>query len=1426
MSGALSLAFGSTLVAMPGAQAGATASRILYQVKLPGGQTANVYTDGVAQIYSKDRTKVETRVLQAGTTLTPDDTRGAVISKDQATRQLLQSPQTPYQEGRVLVVFRDGIGASSDLTTVSKANLLAMRQAVKSKTLSAAQIPPYTNDASANRVMAQVGTDRVERLFRNIPISALQSMRSNAQAKAGHSLLNIAGVYRLHVTGASARNAAAQLLKLPSVAYASPDWRVGSMQSGAIPAGANTTAHARIASTSMRFRPMAIRRMATARASDVPANYAVSASAQSMLNAPSDDAAAAFDEIKTKYNQLPGQGEIITNVSLGDLDDASAASNANDPCNFYASVYGPTTIVSGGQRYIDWPSMPLIPAYTSDSSGDLSGTSEVCGVDPYLDEIGLDFSVMAPLPDPLQRSGEQGSGLTDLLGIAPGANYRLVVPGTATPANSDIVAALLGAALQTPRPNVITMSLGFGEDQYGFSARYFEDDPMVEAVVAAVVQSYGIVVCIASGDGVRTYTTVAIGPNGGSTPTNTVASGGNITNINDIAFSGVPSQDYDSGAIDVGGTTLDDVFAVPPQYAASAAVAQHAYPETRWTGFTNFASGDGTRVNVSAPSDNIVSFEHNFGSAADGVEVVYNGGTSASAPETAAASAVVLQIARLTGHPMTPAQVRSFLASTGTTVPPIPQTNKAINVGPQIDVRRAVETLLTNAGAQGTPNVPRVAIEQRRNEGNLDGFFESDTDPTDILLQDPTDQDRNQVSWITIAPDWEWLPAGTTYRLYVTGHTNEQLATTPWARALPKTIFAAAGIPLAGTSNRTISLTYDALNGGKTIATSTFSLTFGPTDPTHYGLLAPHVPSTVTGTSIPVTYDLRNIAGVNAPEVVVSEPGRMSPSTGQLFHPIYTASISGTQGTINVPVSSLQGGGEYGVDVIYDSVLMRHSDPAFVRVAPSNALNTQASAPLLASNGSTPGHYLEIPYGSSFQVSYDVSNLSSATGAMLEISAAGPGSWGIYNPFNNPGGSICDNNGVDAGSVYCVPVNGTKGTVTLNGTTAGLVPTLNQVVRVIPMNSGAPAGEAGEVSDITMDGVATTDGGGVQNGFGVDQAGLDGFLTSGQQTASGEILTSLETFDQTSNQVIQNVGSTTGYLYFSEGASGIFGGDIALLGLQNYTTNATTYNLLDTVENGTVGSAWTPPSTVDNFVSEAAENTSTDTVPMYFYDPNGPTNDNYRLFTTNIVKNWFSPIYDISGPIESETLPNIWGFAEDTHRYEAYAIGEDFLGNCVAPTIVTTNLETGAVSSFAGVGAGYPYGVAIDSATDRAAVPTLCDGGLSIYNLNTKKGTEYFLDGNPSPSGNVFNGLYTENDSPNGRFLVEQTTAPDFGANNNSLSRVLVYDESGNLLEKKEQFDLFGAFVSIQAHNLQVDPAKHFGYLIGPLEVQLEPFTY
>jgi hypothetical protein len=1381
-----------------------TAQSMVYRLTLPGGNTAMILPNGVAQVYSKDHKSVRTQVLLPQVA-DVDATHQVLPDKNEVALQLLHAPTQPFQANELVVVFRDGVAAQSDVQTVSKATLMALR---RSSQTYAAAVPAYTNDTIVNHALASMGADRMERLFRNVNRSTLTMMRSNAQAQLGRPLLNISGAYRIHVTGEPLLKAIAQLRVLPSVAYVSPNWRVQSMAAPSIP----------LQTSALQAQTLR-RRMSFAPAS-LPANYAISSSEQSMFNAPSLDAAAAFDEIQSKYSQLPGTGEIITNVSLGDLDDAGAASNSSDPCNFYASVYGPTTIMMGGQRYLDFPSMPLIPAYTADSSGNLSGQNEVCGVDPVLGEIGLDFSVMAPLPSNLQRPGEQGSGMSDLLGLAPGASYRLVVPQSSSPSITDILAAMIGATMQQPRPNVINASLGFGYDVYGFSGRFFEDDPFTESVIASIVQNYDVVMTLAAGDGVRTYTTVAIGANGGSTPTNVVKDSSQITDLNDIAFSGVPSQDLDSGSIDVGGTTLDDVFARPPQYAGDPFKAQHAYAETRWTGFTNFSSGDGTRVNVSAPADNIVALTHAFGGAADSVNLSLSGGTSASAPEAAAAAAVVLQVARLTGHPMNARAVRSFLASTGNAVPEVPQADSNLHVGPQIDLRNAIETLLTAAGTQGHPNVPRVAIEQRRNFANLDGAFLSNTDPTNIALNDPTGQDRYQISWITIAPDWEWMPKGVQYSLYLTGSPNKVIARTAWARVLPGSLLEAAGLPLASSSTRTVNLTYAASAGSHTLASNSFSLTFGPTSATHYGVLAPSVPAVVTGNTIPVTYDLRNIRGTNAPELVVSEPGRMSPATGQLFHPVYTTPLTNLSGTVNVPVSALQGGGMYGVDVIYDSAIGRHSDPAFTRVVPTAAVAQQASAPLLSTGNSTPGHYLEIPDGGSFSVNYDVSNIPGATGAMLEISAAGPGAWNIYNPFNNPSGSICDNNGVDTGSIYCQPLAGMSGKVTLSSKTVKLLPALNEVVRVIPLKGASAAGEAGQVSSITMDGVYASDGGGVQNGFGVSQIGNDGFITSGQQTASGQILTSLETFEQSSNQITQTVASASNSLYYTPGNAAQFGNDVGLFGLEDMSTGNSTFNLLSPVGAGAIGTAWTPPTSLNSIiVSEAAENPATDVAAFYGYDLNGGQNDHYRVFTSDLMNNTFSSVYDVSGPLQNEGLPIIFGFAQNTTTNKGFLAATDFTLNCAAPTLVSVELNSGTIGSFQGMGSGFPYGIAIDSKTNRAAVPTLCDGGLTIYNLASNSGSEVYLPGR-------FNGFYTDSDSQHGEFLVAQTTAPNFGTNNNSLSRVLVYDENGNLLETREQFDLYNAYLTIQAHYLQVNPSQRNAYMIGPFAQQLVPFAY
>ncbi|MER6983396.1 hypothetical protein ABT317_42185, partial [Streptomyces carpinensis] len=159
-------------------------------------------------------------------------------------------------------------------------------------------------------------------------------------------------------------------------------------------------------------------------ADGLPANQGLATSFQSYLNSGGVNAVGAFQDTATYLGALPGKGQIVTNVSLGDLTDQGMADAGDD----YVRAYGPTTVLKDGRRYLDYPSLPLIPTYTSDAKGRLDPAGATEGQDPNLAEVLLDFSMMAPLPHDLQRPGATGSGATDLLGIAPGAQYRLVVP--------------------------------------------------------------------------------------------------------------------------------------------------------------------------------------------------------------------------------------------------------------------------------------------------------------------------------------------------------------------------------------------------------------------------------------------------------------------------------------------------------------------------------------------------------------------------------------------------------------------------------------------------------------------------------------------------------------------------------------------------------------------------------------------------------------------------------------------------------------------------------------------------------------------------------------------------------------------------------------------------------------------------------------
>lgn len=1362
---------------------------------LPQGQWAHVYTDGLAEVHDGARTKiVQLPLLDPDGSTSPLGGLRELPAKGDIIMDLARGAAEPYAAQQVVVVYTSSVTAPAS-TRLSPKQLHG-------------STPRYTNSAQLNGLLARLGVDRADRALSGTERARFATMRLSAQRKLGRGLLDFPDAYLLHVTGASVPAAVARLRADANIAYAAPNWTVSTSDVPAVPVSATALRTA-------AARQRATARPATPDAAGIPDNYVLTSSAQSLLNRPATDVVPAYAEL-AKQGQLPGQGETITNVSLGDLTDASAAADPSDACNFYASAYGPTTVVQNGQRYIDWPSMPLIPTYTAGSNGALDPTGETCGQDPQLTEVGLDFSMMAPLPHDQQRPDALGSGLTDLLGIAPGANYRLVIPKTPGGAITDVDAAFLAAATQTPRPDVITASLGFGLDSQGFPSRYLEDDPMTEAVLSAIVHGAGIVVSVSANDGLRTATNAPVPPSGGSVNTDLATRSESPTDINDVAYSTAPSRDRDSGAIDVGGSTLNDIFSAPPNNPRNAELQpQQAFPATRYNGGRLYSSGIGARVNVSAPGDNVLSFAHPVGGTATAVQVVNEGGTSASAPEAAAAAAVVLQAARLTKQDKllkNPLAVRKFLIQTGTQLPDVPQSDQTLHVGPQIDIGNAVSTLFQQAGSTMKPSVARVAVAQRQQASALGGTIHTATDSANISLQD-----RLVDAWITIAPDWLGIARkGVSYQLAASSGQRATLATTPWARLQPRAILGAAGLSLTSTSTRTVPLVYTASVGNHLLARVGFSLTFGPTDGSRSSVPAPLVDPVVHGPTMRVHYDITGLTGATSPVLVVSHPGRIDTADGLYFSPAYTAPLPAASGTITVPIAALQGAGIYGVG-IQDSpggwTSRNDSAFSFVRVAPTG--DARPPVPLVGASSGSLGHYAEFPYDSPFRVSYDVRNIAGANGAIVEISAPAPTAFNNYNPFNNPNGSERDANGHDSGSTVFHAVSGARGTVTLSS--LGLDPTMNHVLRILATHDGAVVGEASGVSTVSMDGVRPADGGSVAAGFGVNSHGNDGFLTSNQVTSTGDTLGSVQTFNQQSAAITAtDASSSDNYSTLSGGCPGVFADDTGLYDDYDPGTQQDTLRTLKGVATGSHGPAWTPPDSLGGALCAAQNQDTSDTAIL---GGQGGTNATLDVATSDIANDTFGTPIELAPGLDPSAITIPGGIGQDTGTDTAVVPVIDGAAPNSPGRIVTADLHTGQVSSFPSVTDWFPSGIAVDSTTHTALVTS--NDNYGVYDLHNQTATA------KSNGGSSYE--HPTADPAHRLFVMQEVTSPDFfgsAPNNNAMSSIDVVDEQGNLVQRLEKFNFYNIYLLDMGSFVQLNPSTRTGFTLGPAGAQLYPFSY
>ncbi len=390
----------------------------------------------MARVTAPDGTVTYRRVPATGRLA--DGTPDVVLpDRAQLAAQLSRAAREPFATDHLVVVFAGGAA------------------------------PRFTPDPATNRALARAGIVSESRLFASLGRGYLDALSSWAASAGGVRGPALANAYRLDIATGDPVSATQKLLELPGVELASLDWKVE-------PTG-TTTSLSTQAARSADAQAAAQAGSPHAAAEGLQSwrdNFGIRSSAQSFWNTPGLDAAAAFDEIVDRFHVLPGRGQVITDVGLGDLTD-------DNPGIALLQLRLRPDHHSAGRPALHRPALDAArPDVHRKWWLQLDPLGEVCGPDPLLRSIGHDLSVMAPLPRDLQRPGRQGHGLTDLLGLAPGARYRVVVPASDTPDVSDVSAALLAAATQNPRPDVITTGIVASGDGQGFPERYLEQDPL------------------------------------------------------------------------------------------------------------------------------------------------------------------------------------------------------------------------------------------------------------------------------------------------------------------------------------------------------------------------------------------------------------------------------------------------------------------------------------------------------------------------------------------------------------------------------------------------------------------------------------------------------------------------------------------------------------------------------------------------------------------------------------------------------------------------------------------------------------------------------------------------------------------------------------------------------------------------------------
>ena len=822
-----------------------------------------------------------------------------------------------------------------------------------------------------------------------------------------------------------------------------------------------------------------------------------------------------------------------------------------------------------------------------------------------------------------------------------------------------------------------------------------------------------------------------------------------------------------------------------------------------------------------------------------------NGGTSAAAPEIAAGIADVLQAAKATGTTMTPAQVRALLIATGRRVAPTPQADQTLNVGPQLDLTKAVETVLEKK-FKLTATAVRLSVAERQELPTTSGVsFTEATDPTAIDLAGPADADgepsgENAVSPITFGLDMTGAEAMTSYRLSVGRHVIQSKV--PYVRMLPDELLSDAGLALTATAGtRTATVTMEAVQHGKVVAQQSRTLTFLADDGTYEQALAPAAPGRVAlGQPVKVSYDLTSVRDVSDPRLVLSSVGHYTPSTGvDLFNVAWSAPLTALKGTITIPASAFAagGGGLHGVGLQTNSVAGRggstpvYGDFRAIDVGPSAA---QRPGPVTLSQAGQ--HSVNVTRAQSdVSVGWNVSDVPGATGAELEFGAPAPTLYNAVNTVTNENGTKRDDDGFNHPSTLVVALPGVKGRHAVNLQSLGLPSGLQYPVRVLATRGGQPVGQASPSSFIqyldgdqvtgTVESLSVTGGQALISAdtFG-GASGLD--LTDSATTrynlATGKLGAALS--DDTSGTTIaENVGTDPGtgntLILRSPYTSGSYQLDV--IGADGTTVADTPLTALSGLDQG------------NSYLESATIDTKRDKAYAEVYDA---VNGLSLLYTVDMVTGAVTGPIQINPSNPGRTFSNI---SVDESTGDVFATTTGTQGPCldgVAYLMVKIDPAAGTASPAATMPA-CTAGVAPDNKGTSLYVaagsaqpdPEEGDFPASTYftvgqSTLTRSATD--LVGTFGPAWLTYD--------PVRNVIVEASIfESNFETDNNAMSEITVLNPAtgavlarlpiANLINSTEEGVNFD-FTSHQG--LYLDPATSTGWLVDAFGSGVERFTY